>query len=99
MQGKRWPFTRAIVEHAPEDSGVLLLWQGDELIYVASAARDQGGIRKALLGLLDAKDGTCTSAATFYSWEITFAAASRAAELIASHGKSSKRLPRCNAEG
>ena len=35
----RYPFTHAMVEHAPEGCGVYGLFEGDELIYIGRATR------------------------------------------------------------
>jgi hypothetical protein len=77
---KRWAFTRATVEHAPDDRGIHILWDGEEVIYIGGARGET--IRSALLRHLEGGCGDCTMRATHYSWEITIWPAARESELL-----------------
>lgn len=88
----RYPFTSYAVRGAPEDRGVVLLMEGDEVIYIGAA---EGGIQGFLLALLDG--GTpCVERATHYTWEIRRDAKAREAELLALFQAQHRREPRCN---
>ena len=87
----RYPFTRAMLEHAPEQSGVYGLFDGAELVYVGKSA----SIRAALLLHQDGAAGECTMRATAYTWEITIWPAARETEILARFHQSHRRDPRC----
>ena len=88
---KKWPFTRQTVQHAPEDGGVIVLWDADEAIYIGRAA----AIREDLIAHQDGVRGDCSMRATHYSWEITIWAGAREAELLAEFAQRHRRAPRC----
>jgi excinuclease UvrABC nuclease subunit len=91
---KRWPFTRANLEYAPDEPGIFVLWDGDEVIYVGRATR--GTIKSELLAHQDGANGACTMKATHYSWEITLLARAREAALLEEFHAQFQRAPRCN---
>lgn len=91
---KRWPFTRANLEYAPEDPGIFVLWDGDEVIYIGRATRST--IKAELLAHQDGAAGACTMKATHYSWEITMLSYAREAALLAEFSAQFQRAPRCN---
>ena len=96
---KRYPFTRAILEYAPADvSGVYVLWDGDEAIYIGRTGQTTN-IRACLLEHLEGMRGACTHKATHYSWEITMWDSARETELLALFSREHRRDPRCQQKG
>ncbi len=92
---KRYPFTRAVIEYAPSDvSGVYVLWDADEVIYVGRTG-SATNIRSCLLEHLEGTRGKCTIHATHYSWEITLWDSARETELLALFSRENRRDPRC----
>jgi hypothetical protein len=90
----RYPFNREIIEGAPNDPGVYVLFQGDELIYVGYATWSRSNIR---LRLLEHFSGALVpSCATHYGWEICRDPLSRAAELLHEFQKAFDRRPAFN---
>ena len=94
MVFKKWTFNRAAVEHAPDNRGILILWDAEEMIYVGRATGGET-IKTVLLRHLDGQCGECTTRATHYSWEITIWAAARETELLNEFAKKHQRDPRC----
>lgn len=91
---KKWPFTRVNIEYAPEDPGVFILWERDEVIYIGRATRST--IKAELLAHQDGAAGACTMKATHYSWEITMLSHAREAALLQEFRAEFERAPRCN---
>ena len=89
---KKWTFNQTNIEHAPDNPGVFLLWEGDEVIYVGHA-RDT--IKAMLIRHLEGAFGGCTKSSTHYSWEITLWPAARETQLLAEFAKQYQRDPRC----
>ena len=90
----RYPFTRAMIEHAPDESGVYGLFYGAELIYVGRT-RDGASLKNALLLHQDGARGECTMRATAYTWEISLSPTARESEILARFHQSNRRDPRC----
>ena len=84
-------FTPAIVQGAPDTSGVYALWQDGEMIYLGRAE----SLRVQLLAHLQQR-APCTRDATHYSWELSLRAEAREAELLEQFRQRHGRLPRCN---
>lgn len=92
----RYAFTRAMLEHAPEESGVYGLFDGHELIYIGKTTTGERASLKALLLLhQDGALGECTMRATTYTWEISFTPEARETELLARFHQGNRRAPRC----
>jgi hypothetical protein len=94
---KRWPFTLAMLETAPDDPGVYLLWDGDEIIYIGRA-HGKENVKACLLAHHAGSLGQCTKKATHYSWAISVWPAAMETELLAEFHKQYKRDPRCHNE-
>jgi hypothetical protein len=95
IEMKRYPFTRPVIDYAPNDiGGVYVLWDDAEVIYIGRTG-DSTNIRACLLEHLDGKRGGCTSKATHYSWEITLWDSTRETELLALFAREHRRDPRC----
>lgn len=85
--GRRYKFTRIVLQGAPEEPGVYALWDGEELVYYG-----RGVVRSSLFQHLE------RTAATHYSWEICGNPAAREAELLNEYQRTFGRLPRNNAK-
>lgn len=90
----RYPFTPAMIEHAPDGFGVYGLFEGDELIYIGRATRGMS-IKTCLSMHLEGVLGACTSAATTYTWELNLWPSTRENELLLAFTKAEGREPRC----
>jgi hypothetical protein len=84
---QRFPFTAWAISGAPEDSGVIALWQGEELIFLGRAAQ----IRMALWEHYARKAAPFD--ATHYSWELSRTAAQLEADLLREYELANKQLP------
>ncbi len=91
----RYAFTRAAIEHAPEETGVYALFDGEEIIYLGRASTRERSIRRCLLEHQDGARGACTMKATRYTWEISVWPAARETELLARFFREHRREPRC----
>jgi hypothetical protein len=92
----RYPFTRAAVGHAPEEPGLVGLFDKNELVYLGHALSSENhNIRKLLLLHQEGALGACTMNATHYTWEITTWSAAREIEVRAQHFQKHRRDPRC----
>ena len=49
------PFTEALIEAAPDTTGVFALWQNGGMIYLGKASAGSATIRNALLAQLEAR--------------------------------------------
>jgi hypothetical protein len=85
--GRRYKFTRTVLQGAPQDAGIYALWDEDELIYYGRAA----SIRARLL-----EHSEQGPPASHYSWEICADPATREAELLREFQRMFGRLPRAN---
>ena len=86
-------FGRVAIEHAPDDPGVIILWDAEEVIYVGGSREET--IKAALLRHLDGASADCARRATHYSWEITLRPAEREAELLKEFARTKTGDPRC----
>ena len=67
------PFTRSLIEAAPDTTGVFALWQNGGVIYIGKASAGEATIRKALDAQFEARrlSGTREEMrATRCSWEV-----------------------------
>jgi hypothetical protein len=92
----RYAFTQVMVSGAPDDPGVFVLWENDELIYYGHALGDSLTIQSCLLDHLQ-RGRACTARATHYGWEISANPRAREAELLREFERANRKLPRCNA--
>lgn len=73
------PFTKSLISHAPEASGVFALWQSGGIVYYGSAA----AIRKALDEQFSARSLNAPRITiTGCSWEVAADANARLKELM-----------------
>jgi hypothetical protein len=92
---KLWPFTLTMLEYAPDNSGVYLLWDGDEIIYIGRAQGEQS-VKTCLLAHRSGSLGECTKRATHYSWVISVWPSVVEAQLIGQFHQKYGREPRCH---
>ena len=95
---KRYAFTPANIEYAPQESGVYVLWHGGEATYIGRARGEQG-IQALLRRHLEGAHGPCTASASHYSWEIALWESARETELLAEFFGAHEREPRCQQSG
>lgn len=81
-----------MVEGAPDDSGVYILYRGSRVIYIGRADSIQARLREHLEGFVC----ECSRAATHYSWEIVLQPRQRELELLQEQ-RAAGGLPPCNA--
>lgn len=93
----RYTFVEEVVGAAPNENGVYILYEGDELIYIGRAVGLIVTIRSRLQRHLSGDEGPCTKRATQYSWYICEDGARVERELLERYFQTYGRLPRCNA--
>ena len=91
----RYAFNKTMVAGAPNDPGVLALWENDELVYYGHARGEGATIQSCLQQHLNGAN-SCTSRATHYGWEISANPPLREAQLLREFEREHHRLPRCN---
>ena len=91
MRSPKWFVLAALVALAPDTPGVFELWDDDEVVYVR-ATGDKQTLRTELARELAAH----ATAATHFSWEITFQPEVRGRELLAEFEHEHHRRPRLN---
>lgn len=91
----RYAFNKIMVSGAPNDPGVVALWENHEIIYYGHARGESATIQSCLKAHLASGNG-CTAGATHYGWEISANPPLREAELLREFERAHKRLPRCN---
>ena len=86
-----------MVDGAPRDMGVYVLWRNQQLLYIGRAL---GGATTIFSRLNDHMSGAvceCSRQATHYSWEITLQPALRELELLQDQRRLAGAPPPCNA--
>ena len=79
------PFTRSLIEAAPDTTGVFALWQNGGVIYLGKASAGSATIRKALSEQFDARrwsGGEVELRAMRCSWEVVDDPDRRHSELL-----------------
>lgn len=89
----RYPFTRRMVDGAPGDAGVYILYRGARVLYIGRAADIRARLREHAAGEVC----ECSKAATHYSWEIVLQPRVRELELLQEQIELGSGLPPCNA--
>ena len=88
---RRYPFLGPMIEGAPDELGVYLLWEGDEVTYIGTAR----SIRTRLQDHLSGRDH-CSCNPTHYSWKLARFPSVLESELLAEYRYKFKADPRCN---
>ena len=98
LRSPKWPFTPAAVEHSPDEwGGVYVLWRGETILFIGSAADDtRGSIKADLIAHLKGERGLCTQEATHYGWELSQQPKQRELELLKEYLERHRSYPRCN---
>ena len=94
IEDPNYKYSRAIVNGAPEGSGIYALWEHGEMIYIGRA--NGMTIKEALLRHLEKGHCPCTTDATHYTWELSLRPATRELEVLQEFEARHQRLPRCN---
>jgi len=98
ITGPRYRFNSWQISGTAHESGVYVLWNGEEVIYIGRAVRENAGettIRSRLLEHYTKRAAPYD--ASHYSYEITAHPALREAELLLEFEKAHARRPRWNA--
>jgi hypothetical protein len=93
------PFTRPLIEAAPDTTGVFALWQNGGVIYIGKAAVGDATIRKALNAQFEARTLSGTQQemlATRCSWEVADDADRRHQDLLHEFEAAHRCLPLWN---
>ena len=97
---RRYRFTRTVIAGAPDDAGIYVLWDGEELIYYGRAdgkgTGDGPTIRSRLMDHYQGRVDAQTKRATHYGWELSTDPVSRETELLREHPRTFGKLPRLN---
>lgn len=88
----RYAFNRRMVEGAPRDMGVYILYRGDSVLYIGRAVSIQSRLQEHMDGAVC----ECSREATHYSWEIVLQPHVRELELLQEQGDRAGALPPCN---
>ena len=95
---RRYPFSTAVVEGAPEEAGVYVLWEGDELTYIGTAGPGDMTIRSRLMEHLLGQDH-CSCSPTHYSWRLARFPQVLEREFLGQYKAQRQDMPRCNKAG
>lgn len=88
----RYAFNRRMVEGAPRDMGVYILYRGSEVLYIGRAV----SIQSRLQDHMDGAVCECSRRATHYSWELVLQPHLREAEMLQEQRERAGALPPCN---
>jgi hypothetical protein len=91
----RYPFADYAITVAPDDPGVYVLWEHEELTYIGKAQGENSTIRSRLLDRFYLRH-QCGCRPTHYSWQLASDPERREHEMLLEHLQSFEALPRCN---
>src|SRR5689334_18673293 len=89
----RYPFEERVIQGAPEETGVYVLWEGTEVTFVGSA--EPVTIKQRLLDHWSGRN-RCPCRPTHYSWRLARDPVPIQRELLGEHRFELAALPRCN---
>jgi hypothetical protein len=92
----RYPFTRRMLDGAPKDMGVYVLWRDQQVLYIGRALGGASTISSCLDEHMSGRRCDCSRQATHYSWEIVLQPGLRELELLEEQEKAAGELPPCN---
>lgn len=92
----RYSFTRKMVDGAPRDMGVYVLWRDRQLLYIGRALGGSTTIHSRLNDHMSGALCDCSRQATHYSWEIVLQPIVRELELLQEQRDAAGALPPCN---
>jgi hypothetical protein len=94
---KRYPFTEYVIGGAPEESGIYVLWENEELTYIGTAGPGGMTIKSRLLDHMRGHDH-CSCTPTHYGWRLARNPKPLEQELLAEYQSRFAAHPRCNAK-
>ena len=92
LDEKPWRFTPSVIEVAPEEPGVFVLWRDAEVLFIGFA----GNLRHALLQHSNGSLDRHTRAATHYRWEAHQDAGGAFRQVMLAYHALHGRYPRIN---
>jgi hypothetical protein len=94
---EKFPFNEFNIEDAPAASGIYVLYDGRDEIYVGKAEGDDVTIRSCLESHLRGEKGECTKAANYFRYQVvaTDDLDTRIKSMLDGFEMVHKRLPRC----
>lgn len=95
IKGSRQSFSMIGISGAPQEPGVFVLWDGDEIIYIGRTVGRLATIKSVLTDHCLGVCGQCTQRATHYAWEQASNPGSREMELLHEFDEQHGRPPRC----
>jgi len=90
----RYPFAAYAIAAAPDEPGIYILWERNELTYIGSSAGD-ATLRSILLEHL-VHPAKCPCRPTHYSWRLARQPKFAEYLLLKDHLERFQTLPRCN---
>jgi excinuclease UvrABC nuclease subunit len=96
LQGERYRFSDDDISHAPERSGIYVLYNGPQIIFIGKATGTQT-IKSKLQSHKKGNEGPCTRHATHFIRELSPSPANRERDLLQEYKNLYLRLPPCNA--
>jgi len=91
----RYPFATAFIEGAPDEAGVYVLWEGNEVTYIGTAGPGAMTIRSRLVEHIRGQHH-CSCNPTHYSWRLARFPQVAERELLSLHKLHFQDVPRCN---
>lgn len=95
IQGEIYRFTDEDIAHVPERSGVYILYNGPQIIFIGKAT-GTSNIRIKLKSHKRGDEGPCTRHATHFCRELSPSPANRERDLLQEYKNLYCRLPACN---
>ena len=95
---QRYPFDRRVIQGAPNEAGLYVLWESDELTYIGSVEPPGLTIRQRLLEHWSGRNH-CACKPTHYSWRLALYPAELHEDWLRLHSATFQALPRCNKAG
>ena len=95
LQGERYRFNDEDIAHAPERSGIYVLYSGPQIIFIGKAS-GTSTIKSKLLAHKKGYEGPCTRHATHFLRELSSSPANRERDLLQEYKSIYLRLPACN---
>jgi hypothetical protein len=93
----RYPFDARVIQGAPAEPGVYVLWEGTEVTYIGTAEPSMT-IKQRLLDHLSGQNH-CGCRPTHYSWRLAPNPGMVERELLGQYRHKLAALPRCNQAG
>ena len=92
---RRFEFSPDEISSVPEEEGVYVLFDADEIIYIGRAVGRFLTLRRCLSDHGVGVFGDCTRRASHFAWEAAKSPIARETELLHEFQRTSGRLPRC----